>query len=238
LVAADPKNTAAREVLIRLYVTDLDQPEEAAKLLTPETAEQLRTYVPLAAKAVEETPKQVCLEMGDWYQSLSAAATTTGKTRALSRARAYYQRFVELEKDPIKAAVGKAKVEQIEKEAAKAEVTPGNIALRAKVSASSEFSADFKAALAIDGVIPPPNSGESGNVWAAKGGFHPDGVTFTLVWPEIVTVGEIVYFGGTRTGRTSRSAWTGRARQSSRANSSPAMGRNGSSYLRRCRPER
>jgi hypothetical protein len=34
----------------------------------------------------------------------------------------------------------------------------------------------------------------------ARGGTYPDGVDFTLEWPELVTVAEIVYFG--RTGGT------------------------------------
>jgi formylglycine-generating enzyme required for sulfatase activity len=116
VLAASPDNTAIRERLIRLHVVELDQPGEAAKLLTAGVSEQLRTYVPLVVKEVGELPKPVCLELGDWYRSLAAGATRGGKVKALTRAKAYYERFVELEANTIKRTIGKAKLARVEKE--------------------------------------------------------------------------------------------------------------------------
>jgi len=115
-LAASPENTTIREKLILLLLVELNQPGEAAKLLTAGVSEQLRTYVPLAAKEVEEVAKEVCLELGDWCVSLAAKATPGGKANVLSRAQAYYERVVELETSVLKRAIAKAKLVRVEKE--------------------------------------------------------------------------------------------------------------------------
>jgi formylglycine-generating enzyme required for sulfatase activity len=75
---------------------------------------------------------------------------------------------------------------------------PENLALRAKASASSEFSPQYAARFACDGVIPPPMShDDAGKAWCAKGAVHDDGVRFVLQWPAPVRVAEIVYYGRT-----------------------------------------
>jgi len=75
---------------------------------------------------------------------------------------------------------------------------PENLARRAKVTASTAHSAPHAGRLACDGKIAPPISrADAGKSWAAKGNHHPQGVWFTLEWPEAVTVAEIVYYGRT-----------------------------------------
>jgi hypothetical protein len=75
---------------------------------------------------------------------------------------------------------------------------PENLALRARVSASSELGAGYAARFACDGVIPRPGSRkEERAVWVAKGSQHPDGVTVTLQWEHAVPVAEVVYYGRT-----------------------------------------
>ena len=116
VLAASPENTAVREKLILLLVVELGEPAEAKKLLTAGVSEPLRTYVPLAAEAVEQARTEACLELGDWYKSLTPKATPRGKAKALTRAKAYYERFVELETSAVKRAIGKTKLAQVEKE--------------------------------------------------------------------------------------------------------------------------
>jgi len=70
--------------------------------------------------------------------------------------------------------------------------------LKAQVSASSELRPEYAARLACDGAIPQAMSrADAGKAWCAKGNDHPDGVLFTLQWPESVHVAEIVYYGRT-----------------------------------------
>jgi len=125
LLAANPKKLPVREKLIRLYVVERDSMAEADKLLTPEVCEELRTYVPLAARRTEESAKEVCQELGDWYARLAHGGgmvgwrvTLTGKVNSLTRAKACYERFVKLETDPVKRGIGKAKLTKVGKELA------------------------------------------------------------------------------------------------------------------------
>jgi len=75
---------------------------------------------------------------------------------------------------------------------------PENLARRARASASSSFSGQYAAQLACDGMIPQPAAQDDvGRAWAAKGNLHPEGVLFTMEWPQPVTVAEIVYYGRT-----------------------------------------
>jgi len=115
-LAQTPQNTAVRERFIRLYVVELDDPAEAKKLLRADVPEALRTYVPLAAKAVADLAKDACLELGEWYESLTAGATLRGKAKALARAKAYYERSISLEKDAVKRALAKTKLAKVEKQ--------------------------------------------------------------------------------------------------------------------------
>ncbi|MDP6544668.1 MAG: LamG domain-containing protein [Phycisphaerae bacterium] len=93
---ADARNTAVREELVLLYVVALDKPGEAAKLLTDDLDEVTRTYVPLAAKKIDDLDVAVCLELGDWYyRKLSKNASSAGKLVVLQRAKGYYERFCE-----------------------------------------------------------------------------------------------------------------------------------------------
>jgi len=117
-LTADPKDTAVRRELILFYVTALDNPAEAAKLLTDDLDEVTRTYVPLAAKSLDGLDEAICLELGDWYhQKLSKTASASAKGVPLRRAKGYYQQFLQAhaKKDAQSYRI-KAALESIEKE--------------------------------------------------------------------------------------------------------------------------
>ncbi len=72
-----------------------------------------------------------------------------------------------------------------------------NLALQAKVSASSEYSNSYLARQAIDGKVPGALSeADLNEAWCVRGqdGLHGD---FSLVWPKPIAIAEIVYFGRT-----------------------------------------
>ena len=54
-LTADPENATVRKELIVIYVAGLDNPAEAAKLITNDLDEVTRTYVPLAARIWSST---------------------------------------------------------------------------------------------------------------------------------------------------------------------------------------
>jgi tetratricopeptide (TPR) repeat protein len=94
---ANPQDAATRKELIRLYVADMDNPAEAAKLLDATADETTRKLLPEAAKPLDQVPEAVCAAMGDWYRSMAdQTVVVTSKAALLMRAKAYYQRFVEL----------------------------------------------------------------------------------------------------------------------------------------------
>jgi hypothetical protein len=81
---------------------------------------------------------------------------------------------------------------------ARAGSAPENLALKAKATASSEYSNQYVARFACDGKIPSAGDrADVGKSWVAKGNRHPGGVLYTLEWAEPVTVAEIVYYGRT-----------------------------------------
>ena len=120
-LTADPKDITARKELILFYVTALDNPVEAAKLLTDDLDEVTRTYVPLAAKSLDGLDEAICLELGDWYyRKLLKTASVIAKGVVLQRAKGYYQKFLDLHaKKDAQSYRAKAALESIEKELAK-----------------------------------------------------------------------------------------------------------------------
>jgi len=75
---------------------------------------------------------------------------------------------------------------------------PENLARKAQASASTAHSDQYQAPFACDGQVPAPGSADDvGKAWVARGNDHPEGVVFTLQWPEPVTIAEVVYYGRT-----------------------------------------
>ncbi len=75
---------------------------------------------------------------------------------------------------------------------------PENLAPKAQVTASSEFSANYLAKFAVDGVVPAGGSGDDLNrAWAVQGATAAGRGEFTLAWDRPVRVGAIVYFART-----------------------------------------
>jgi len=76
-----------------------------------------------------------------------------------------------------------------------------NLAPKAKVFASSEYSDGYAAKCAVDERVPMPQCGyDKGRAWCVKDGAANGTVDFILTWDKPVEVSEIVYFG--RTGYT------------------------------------
>jgi len=129
---SDPRDRKIRETLIQLCLVELDSPTEAAKLLSDDVGEFLRTYVSLATRPVNEIAEGACLELGAWYEEVSEKATLKGKASALGRARQYYQHYLtrHTKKDVfrVKATIALARVDKALNELAKAGLISGGSA--------------------------------------------------------------------------------------------------------------
>ena len=92
-----PDNLDVRSDLISMLVTVMDDPAEAMKYVNSDVDEKFRTFVPMAAKDLSELPVEACRNLGDWYlKELSRTAVVIVKSRMLARARACYERALEL----------------------------------------------------------------------------------------------------------------------------------------------
>ena len=75
-----------------------------------------------------------------------------------------------------------------------------NLAKDARITATSEYSAQYRAALVADGRIPRALSrNDRGRAWAVKGETHRGGAELILEWDRPTTIGELIFFN--------RAAW-------------------------------
>src|SRR5664279_1280640 len=82
--------------------------------------------------------------------------------------------------------------------AVSASTLPPNLALSARATATSEYSADHRAQFAVDGKIQGAGlRDDAGKAWCVLGDTHRNGADFTLEWTNAVTVAEVVYYGRT-----------------------------------------
>ena len=96
LLEKNPQNGPVREKLVRFCLVDLDNPTEAAKYVEGVADESLAKYAAAAAKGVEATPEVASKELGQWYCALAEGAPAAAKAAMVARAKAYYERFLEL----------------------------------------------------------------------------------------------------------------------------------------------
>jgi WD40 repeat protein/tetratricopeptide (TPR) repeat protein len=94
ILKANPLDAAARPRLVRLYLVEKDNPAEAAKYLGAACDEATKTYVPLLVKDATSLADAVCLELAEWYRSLSAKASAFARPAMLRRAKGYYDVFL------------------------------------------------------------------------------------------------------------------------------------------------
>ena len=105
----NPDDVKTRLAIVLCHVMERDRPQDAVELLNEDLDETLRTYVPLAAKNIDELAEPVCLELAEWYRRLAAKGSPHAKAVALVRARAYYTRYLQSH-SKLDAARLKAKV--------------------------------------------------------------------------------------------------------------------------------
>jgi len=127
----NPKDAAARTALIMAYLGEPDNPAEAVKLLTADVDEGLRTYVPLAAKKVEELEEAACIQLAEWLLSVSEKSAPADKGAMLGRAKACCERYLEVHTaEDVGRLKGKMLLEKVEKAIEKAgPKTPKNLTL-------------------------------------------------------------------------------------------------------------
>jgi len=122
LLKGTPGNTEVRTNLVETLLTMLDDPATAAKHVNEDIDQKSQAYIPLAAKDVSEVPAEGCKSLAQWYhKELSKTVSAVVKYKMLKRAKAYYQRAIELHSkaDATGAALLKLAVSGIDTELSK-----------------------------------------------------------------------------------------------------------------------
>jgi len=101
----DADDAAAHARLTELYLMERDDPSKAADHLRPDSDPAMRTCLPLVVSEPKDLPDVACLQLAEWFQSLSARSSPAGRAAMLRRARAYHRRL--LGKPAVEDAVGK-----------------------------------------------------------------------------------------------------------------------------------
>lgn len=126
---ADPKDAISRKILVRTYLMDLDDPAQAAAVVDESTDQAARQMLPLAAKGEKDAAQSDCLNVAQWYHGLAETAPPACKVAMLTRAKAWYDRFLALHQaddpDRKRAAAGLKKVEALLAPLAPAAATAG-----------------------------------------------------------------------------------------------------------------
>jgi len=90
-----PDDEEARRKLVRIYVVEFDNPNDAARQLDLTSDDLTNKYILLADMSVESLPLPACAALGHWYRDLAAEASTQGRFLAMQRARTYYRRYLD-----------------------------------------------------------------------------------------------------------------------------------------------
>jgi len=91
-----PDSTAVRISLLTQLVVELNAPPLAAKHLADNVGDVWNTYVPLAARPVDEVEGPAAKELGDWYyrELRPKALSAVARRNMLNRSSMYYTRFL------------------------------------------------------------------------------------------------------------------------------------------------
>lgn len=124
-LAANRDDQAARDQLIRLYVTERDNPAEAVKYLNSSAGADFVANVPLAAKGPGGLDEAASMKLGTWYQELAQGASKTARIVTLIRAHKHYQRYLSLhEKKDIPRVKAAMSLDKVTKELAALGIKP------------------------------------------------------------------------------------------------------------------
>jgi hypothetical protein len=98
-IERDSNDKEAVEGLMRLYVIELDEPAKALPYQYDTADLDMQKYLELAARDIAELIGGECLELGDWYMTLSERASPGGKPLMHARAKLYYERYMKLHRN-------------------------------------------------------------------------------------------------------------------------------------------
>jgi len=94
-LAEKPDDVEARDRVVRLFLVELDAPEQAGKYLAVGANDLESKLILLAGMTIGRLPEAALLKLGQWYASLAAKAGPAAEEAMLLRAKMYYEVFLE-----------------------------------------------------------------------------------------------------------------------------------------------
>jgi hypothetical protein len=93
---ADPQSKPISEKLMRLYLVELDNPEEAAKYAELGADEVTRKCILVAGMNPEALPEAALLTLTEWYKALADSAAGETKVAMLRRASTFGEQYLKV----------------------------------------------------------------------------------------------------------------------------------------------
>jgi len=91
---SNPNDAAAAAELFRLYLVELNDPNQARPYVEHSSIEDANDLLPLVGKPIDEVPTNKLVEIGDWYRLLSKGASDRARPDLLERAKKYYTAYL------------------------------------------------------------------------------------------------------------------------------------------------
>jgi len=98
-LAEKPDDVEARDRVVRLFLVELDAPEQAGKYLAVGANDLESKLILLAGMTLGRLPEAALLKLGQWYANLAAKAGPAAEEAMLLRAETYYEVFLEKHAD-------------------------------------------------------------------------------------------------------------------------------------------
>jgi tetratricopeptide (TPR) repeat protein len=153
---AQPDDAASADRLVTAYVVDLDQPAKAKLFLTLLKNDELKTNTLLALKPVPALPADEALTLAAWYRKASNECDAGAKPAMLNRARAYYERFLQLHtQQDVQRVASELVLKDMKQQMAKLGVTPYPPRTEAPGPANTPASPPTPPATALSPNTPP-----------------------------------------------------------------------------------
>jgi len=93
---SNAKDHASAEEIVKMYVLDLDSPDQAATFLDRVIDEGLKSLIPLAIKPIADIDAKNALALANWYVHQARAMGVPSNLRPWKRAEAYLTRHLKL----------------------------------------------------------------------------------------------------------------------------------------------
>jgi hypothetical protein len=163
ILKQDPKDQAARDDLVRIYVVEFDDPAAAARHINLEGDSLNSKLVLLAGMSPERLPQRAAIELADWYRALAEKSSSQGRLIALLRARTYLRQYLSAEggdrRDPATKALD-------EVNAALAQVVVAQP--RLEVMTAAEFQSRYAALLAPAANVAGTGRAQASSHWGNR----------------------------------------------------------------------